>query len=277
MLRGDDLFGIALGWVGTGNGDTISNFGANMVRLEESYVGFTNLLTVFVVPAGLALFLFSFRMRAWVLLVAVGLPLWAILFFGREVMPRHFVVALTALLVLSAAGFGTAATVLRPSARCLLAAVVIVIMSTLPLLFFPRAYENPADLSLPNAIRAEHFTDHSAGYGLREAVQGFPNTIYPPDAPIVASMFPDSCRRANFYAVDDMTMFCTAAPGIAQMESLLAERDVIYVLTDSAPLIGANLLAVREQLGVEVARVGSYPRPGETQETASVVLWRVER
>lgn len=277
LQRGDDLFSIALGWVGVGNGGAASSFGVNIARLTDIYLGFTNIFTMLVVPAGLALFVLSFKVRAWILLAAVGLPLWAILFFGREVMPRHYVVALPALLVLGGAGLGTAANMLRPSARRLLAVVVIVVMASATVFYFSEAYNNPPAMRLPLAIRAEHYTDHSAGYGLREAVQEFPNTIFPADAPIVGSMFPDGCRRANFYAVDDMTMICTDAPGIAQMQSLLAEQEVIYVLTDTSPFIGASMLAVEGQLSVEATRVAAYPRPGESSLTASVVLWRVER
>jgi hypothetical protein len=142
---------------------------------------------------------------------------------------------------------------------------------------FPDAYNNPVNMRVPRAVLAEHFTEHSAGYGLREAVQDFPNTIIPPDTPIVGSMFPDGCRRANFYAVNDMMMICTDAPGITEIERVLDERGVVYVLTDSSPSIGANMFAVQMQLDAEVTLVESYPRPGEIRLAASVGLWRVER
>jgi hypothetical protein len=46
---------------------------------------------------------------------------------------------------------------------------------------------------------------------------------------------------------------------------------MVYVLTDNAPLIGLDVMT----LGAQAEKVTAYPRPGETAETASVVLWRV--
>lgn len=277
LLRGNDLFSIALGWIGSGNDAVTSNFGANLSRFTEIYLGFSNTFTLFMLPAGLALLVLSFEIRAWILLLAVGLPLGAILFLGREVMPRHFIVALPALLLLAGAGLGTAAMMLRPRSRRWLAAVVIAIMSSGVVWDFPDAYANPANLRMPLVVRAEHIAEHRAGYGLREVVRDFPNTVVPPDTPIVGSMFPDGCRRANFYAVNDMTMICTDAPGLMEIERLLAENGMVYVLTDSSPSVGANMIEVQMRFDADVTLVESYPRPGEIRLAASVGLWRVER
>jgi hypothetical protein len=44
------------------------------------------------------------------------------------------------------------------------------------------------------------------------------------------------------------------------------------MLVDNAPIIGADVT----QLGVSATRVAGYPRPGETEADASVVLWLLE-
>jgi hypothetical protein len=85
-------------------------------------------------------------------------------------------------------------------------------------------------------------------------------------------MFPDSCHRANFYAVDDLTMICTAAPGTPEIQDALAQYGAVYILVDNAPLIGVDVATIDAQ----ATRIAAYPRPGETDDTASVVLWLLE-
>ena len=96
--------------------------------------------------------------------------------------------------------------------------------------FALHAYTSPQDLRVPDAVWTQYFSQHSGGYGLREAVQALPQTAA--DAPIIASMTADSCRRANFYAVNGNTMLCAAAPGLVEMEAALAHSCVVYVVVD---------------------------------------------
>jgi hypothetical protein len=138
------------------------------------------------------------------------------------------------------------------------------------------AYTAPGDLPLPAEERRQFITEHSSGFGLREAVQGFPNTVAD-SLPVIGSMFPDGCRRANFYALDGREMLCADAPGLPQIQAALDSSSAVYVLVDTPPQIGADMEAVGEQFGAEVTRVKAYPRPGENAETATVVLWRVAR
>lgn len=69
----------------------------------------------------------------------------------------------------------------------------------------------------------------------------------------------------------------TAAPGIETITRSLETRSVVYVLADNAPLIGADVSALASELGVTADQLGLYPRPGETLENASVVLWNLSR
>ena len=119
----------------------------------------------------------------------------------------------------------------------------------------------------------QYVTDHSAGFGLREAVQAFPQTIGDPGAPVIASMFPDSCKRANFYAAPGYVMTCPPAPGTDAIQAALAEGGgEVYVLREAAPVgLSDDDLAA---LG-RTQRLAAYPRPGETADSASVTLWRL--
>ena len=281
LLRGNNMFSIALGWIGGGSGSAREGVLANLARFWETWYGFDSVLALGV-PAAAFLFLFANRKRVWFGLTAF-LPFLVIVVFGREVLPRHFVVVLPALFIFVGSVAGAVIRRLwnAPSKY----AALITRLAAITVLVLALGYSglraltasDPLRIRVPADVIAEHFTDHSAGYGLREAVLDFPNTITSLDVPVVASMFPDSCRRANFYAVNGMTLICTDAPGTAQMETLLAEHDIVYVLTDTSPLIGADMPSVAEQLGVTATQITAYPRPGETVDMASVVLWRLER
>ncbi len=123
---------------------------------------------------------------------------------------------------------------------------------------------------MPEAIWTQYFSQHSSGYGLREAVEAFPQTI-PTGAPIIASMTADSCRRANFYAVDGLEMMCTDAPGLAEIERALEASDVVYVLVDS--VTGAHFPQDAEALNANAELVATYPRPGADGQP--VTLWKI--
>lgn len=273
MLRGQDFFGIALGWIGASSGGQPSLVG-NIERLWSQFTGFGTLTWFVMLLAGLALLVVARRGRARLLLLTGLLPLLIILILGREVLSRHFVVTLPVLLTLAGAGLGLGLERIRDQRSRYMATALGVLALFFGLIPFAlTAYTAPAALSLPADVLYEHITSHSSGYGLREAVQAFPTTIPRRDAPvIIGSMFPDSCHRANFYAVDGLTMTCVGAPGVTDIQAALRGGNPVYVLVDSAPIIGTDVT----QLGVSATRVGGYPRPGETEANASVVLWRLQ-
>ena len=270
MMRGGGVFEIALGWIGAGAGGRLPDPADNLARLAGLLWDFGNPFVLAALVLGpIALLV---RRDGRVLVLAAALPFALMLLLGREVMPRHFVVGLPLWLTLAGAGLGLLFEKVPVRLRSPLTATGLALLA---IGFAPTlaAVSRPADMPLPAAVRAEHLTDHSAGTGLREAMRDLPARIAP-DAPVVGSMFPDSCRRANFYAQDAM-MHCTDAPGEALIESLLADQGIVYVLADFAPLIGADVPALATRLGAQAERIAGYPRPGETEDTASVVLWAI--
>src|SRR5262249_32869063 len=149
-------------------------------------------------------------------------PLAVIIVLGTEVMPRHFVVALPTALTLAGGGLGALLCRLRNRQAAWIGAAamtVILVVGFAP--FAAIAYSDPATLPLPPLERAEYVTGYSSGFGLRDAVLAFPHTIVPSDTTIVGSMYPDSCRRANFYAAPGFSMVCSDAPGKREIDSAL--------------------------------------------------------
>lgn len=277
-VRSKDFFSIALGWIGldAASGGDQPAFIANVTRLWEQLSGFGTLGWSVAVLAGLVLLVIFHQQKPgrfiWLLLLAGLLPLAIIVVVGREVLPRHYVVALPMLLILAGAGWGILLDWLQESRQQWVVAGLVsavLILGFIP--FMLAAFRDPGNLPLPGAIRTQYITDHSAGYGLREAVQAFPQTLTRPELPVIASMFPDSCHRANFYAVGGRKMQCAAAPGRTEVEQALDTYGAVYVLVDNAPLIGLDV----SSLDAQAEKIAVFPRPGETDETASVVLWLV--
>jgi len=275
-------FDVALGWIGQPGDRSAAT--ENAMRLWTQLTDFGPPIWSALTLIGLAAFLAVrpapatglARLGRWsnvVLLLAGLLPVAAITLLGTEALPRHYVVGLPTALTLAGAGLGT--TLERGTSRQGRRAAVgtlMVILAASMLPFAWTAYRDPGELPLPAQVRGQYITDHSAGFGLREAVLNFPQTITQSDALIVASMFPDSCRRANFYAARSYTMLCTDAPGLPVIESALVEHGAVYVLVEQPP-IGVDI----RTLNAHATRVAGYPRPGETEATASVTLWRLER
>jgi hypothetical protein len=275
VVRGRGFFTIALDWLGGASGGTVgATFGDNLARLWEQLAGFGLPVWTMILLLGLVLLVAQRPRLGMILLATLFVPLFIIVYFGREVLPRHFVVALPLALVLGGAGIGGVIASHKSTALNWTASVIVVaslLAGALP--FMSTAYADPGSLALPQIERMQFITEHSSGFGLREAVSAFPQTITQRDLPIIASMFPDGCRRANFYAVDELVMGCPQAPGEPEIVSALDDRNALYVLVDTAPVIGIDVTT----LDAQATRIASYPRPGETDETATVVLWLLER
>lgn len=327
LARGDDLFSIALAWLGGNSGGTPAPL-ANLARLTDTLIGFSlSGAALLIVGLGTAIIALFTRQRVdergarrryrdsgyakyrvqhpppygipmpCILLLALAIPLAVIILLGREVLPRHFVVALPLALILAAAGFATLFDRLTPAktgrkrkwaevasvpqmqwliGRTGRYAGVLGILLIPFILNLRTQLEQPELQPMPEIERHQFITDHSAGYGLREAVLNLPVTTRGKGAPIFASMFPDSCRRANFYAVTDLTMTCIDAHNTDDIVEALREHRVVYVLVESRTLIGVDIREFAESIGATVTRIAGYPRPGESVVAASVVLWRVE-
>lgn len=264
-------FETAFGWLGGGgDGGALDN----LRRLWNQLVGFQGDVWAVLLIGGLALFvaLQPGGRDAGLLALAWALPLLVIVVLGKEVQSRHFVVALPLALLLAGAGLSAGLERLPRRAALPIGAVLIGVLAVQSGVVMRQAARSPGDLILPVEIRTEHITQHSAGFGLREAMRELPQTVGSPDAPIVASMFPDSCRRANFYAPEGYALRCVTAPGLDALLAALAESETVYVLVERAP-VGLD----PSTLEVPATQVAAYPRPGETAEEASVTLWRVER
>ena len=141
------------------------------------------------------------------MLPACAIPLGLIIGLGSELMPRHYVVCLPILLVLAGGGLGRLFTALPAGSVRLgtqIAAVGALVVAVMP--FMLLAYTIPDQLPLTVIEQHQYLIDYSAGYGLREAVLDFPNTIGSSGTPVIASMYADGCRRANFYDVRGFNM-----------------------------------------------------------------------
>jgi hypothetical protein len=272
FLKGED-FSIALGWIsGTGGNQESRGINYNLRMLWDQLTGYDPILwTVFMLSGMVLLAVMAYQRRTLrrdsVLIAAGLLPMLLMIVLATEVKSRHYVVGVPLALTLGGAGWGTMLTTLRPRFQWIGVGVIGLALLAQMVPFAHTAYTAPEDLKLPDDQRLEHITQHSAGYGLREAVEAFPQTIGTPGVPVIGSMFPDSCRRANFYDTHDYNMLCTDAPGIPAIQAALDHTGVVYVLAESQP-IGFD----PEQLQAVVERIAIYPRPGGTTE---ITLWRL--
>jgi hypothetical protein len=276
LVTGRD-FGVALAWIGPGDqGGRGSALGDNLARLWDQLTGFGTVFWVGLLLGGLLMLIFpAARTKSqarWMgaLLVAGGCaPVLIMALFGHDVRPRHYVAGLPLVLIL--AGWGWGCHIVDRGRRAWpLTAFVLGILAIGIVPFARTAYHDPGNMPLSAELRTEYITGHSAGFGLREAVLAFPETIGAPGVPVIASMFPDSCKRADFYDTVGYGMACPTAPGLTEIEAALAQSGPVYVLAEQPP-IGLQF----EQTDLPATRISGYPRPGETEETASVVLWRV--
>lgn len=281
-------FGVALGWLGNGGrgawldeGVIRDNAGRFLLQLSDTGgLAWSALLCLGLFAFGALVLLRMLtptpaRRDRFVLLLAGATPLALTLVLGREVMPRHTIAALPILLVLGAAGLALAIERVPPimsPLRRTLTGLVILWLAFDAFNYLDTAYVNPGEIPLPPLDSQQFVYEHSAGFGLVDAVQDFPRTVGDPAIPILASMFPDSCRRANFYT-DTYPMICAPAPGADRLADLLATHDRVFVLVEGTP-VGLDMTTFT--VG-QTTRLAGYPRPGEIPARASVTLWEVRR
>jgi hypothetical protein len=250
---------------------TLTQIANNAQAFIDALTGFGTLLWPALLIVGLIL-LVLMRRKDGLILALAPLPLVAaIAILSSTVYLRYYATALPLWLLLGGAGLGLALDRLpRQAWRQTLSAAVIGLLAWGIVPFAIASYTDPGHLTLPQLMRWQYLTEHSAGFGLREAALDLPNTIGRPDVSIIASMFADSCRRTNLYAPDGFALICTSGQGRADIDAALNEQGAAYVLVDR--FTGMDVTTVDGQ----ATSIAAYPRPGETSETASVVLWLIE-
>ncbi len=204
------------------------------------------------------------------LLAIFSIPLLMIWLLADTVFPRHWVVTLPLLVLMAGAGWGITLQGWRYGRVAAVALAGMLLANSLP--FYWVAYHQPGDMRVPVTVAREFLHDHGSGFGLRTAMIELPSLI-PPDVPIVASMFPASCRRANFYLAPPYTMACTDAPGLQAIEAALNTTGSVAVVVDRHPMIGLPLA----DMPAPYELIGLYPRPGETITDATVILVLLHR
>ncbi len=268
-LKSRDL-SIALGWVSGSQRSWLAQFAANLGDFWANATGFGPSLWLAVLIVGL--FGLLLERRNLVLLASAVIPAVVIMLLAKEMEPRHSTVMLAVMVVASSVGLHSLFVRLRAERLGVFLVAIPLLIVFIP--FAIQAYRDPGQLSLPQRVREQFVTTHSAGYGLREAVSAFPDTIAAPDMVIIGSMFPDSCKRANFYAQAGFHLTCVQAPGLSDVATALESgQAAVYVLREGAGL-GLDEAALR-RLG-RAEQIAAYPRPGEPADMASVTLWQIE-
>ena len=254
-------------------GFDLAQITANLQAFIDALTGFGDLTWALLI-VGLLLLLLR-RGKEGLVLILAPLPLLAaIIVLSSEVYMRYFAVLLPLYLIIGGAGLGTFLDALR---QRLWRWVTTAILAGLLLLgFVPfalTAYSHPGDLTLPQFMRWQYLTEHSSGFGLREAMLDLPHTITRRDLTIVGSMFADSCRRSNYYAPAGFTLVCGDNLGHEAVENALNQTGAVYVLSDRPPYTGIDV----SHIAGRATKLAVYPRPGEDDSSASITLWLIER
>ncbi|MFZ4814493.1 MAG: ArnT family glycosyltransferase [Phototrophicaceae bacterium] len=276
--RGQPFFQIALRWIGSDDAPLGAKWPRNLAHLIEALTSFGRwgqfwLVCVLVGWIWLLTAVIGWRWRVRWRAIILFIPPALIVILSGFVYPRHYVVTLLPLVLLTGAGWAHLLHTLPRIIRWPLgvAALVLCVANFSP--FALRLYVDPTQITptmLPALTQREYYTDHGSGFGLREAMLALPQTVAP-DVPLIASMFPASCRRANFYAPTGYLLTCTDVPGLTAIQAALAESNVVYVLIDRLPGIGVSL----EALPGAVTILGRYPRPSETESNAAIMLVKI--
>ncbi|MEM6280939.1 MAG: glycosyltransferase family 39 protein [Chloroflexota bacterium] len=258
-LRGNSFFGIAMGWVGSGTHGANDGWQSNFATLAAQLTDFGFLAAVWPVAlaGGLLLLCWHGRSFALRLVTLTVLPIAIVIATSSTIFPRHYVAVIMPLILLAGAGWGLLMETLSRRYRIGLSTTLLTALTASAIPVMWAAYHNPATLPAPATVRLEYIETHSAGTGLREAVIDLP-TYVPADEIVIASMFPASCRRANFYAEPDYTLHCTDAPGRDTIQAELNEKGEAYVLVEASPLLGIDVTTLEVQANL----LAHYPRPG---------------
>lgn len=279
-LKGDDFFRVALEWVGIGGQSVSSISGSalawnNLLRFWQQLIGFGEWAWVGIAVLGVGLIavaLWGNRAQR-LILVAVLLPLSIMIVVSKVIYPRHFVVTFPLIWVMAAVGWSL---MLNKLSAVIPLSVgyggLGVACALLGAGFMLRLLTDPTQAKVPVIVQQEFFSSHSSGYGLREAMDTLPSLV---DAsyPVIASMFPPSCRRANFYAVQGFELICTDAPALERLDQELQHYGRVYVLTEQRGEIGATPEMLQEVGAVTLLQ--EFDRP--YQDNPAIGLYQLDQ
>jgi hypothetical protein len=285
VLKGQNFFDVPRQFVSVEAAGQGSQFVANLQKLWLQLLGFGTPVWVLLLLIGMAALVILGGRWGRVLALAWAIALGIILVLGKTVFPRYYVAVLPTALALGGAGLGVLGRSIYPESRSVYfmnrewprvqvyTIMVVVLLAVGGLPFMLTAYQTPTQLPLSEAEREQYYTGPSSGFGISDAARALPDVLERADLTVIASMRPDSCIQANFYAGDDFKLTCVDAPGIEAIQAALAEKGAVYVLTDHAPIIGVDV----STLDVKATRIADFPRPGEPLDQPSVVLWLLEK
>ncbi|MEO1440210.1 MAG: glycosyltransferase family 39 protein [Chloroflexota bacterium] len=258
-VSGRPFFVIALGWVDGGERVSRDGWESNLSVFIDQWTDFgvVDFVWPVLLMAGLVLILWYRRSVALRMTLLGFLPAVVMIVASSTIFPRHFVAVALPLVLLAGAGWGCLIESQLGWGKVTLSVVVLasILASAVPV--WRAAYHNPEALPAPRTVQLEYIQAHSSGVGLREAVLEMPQYV-PKGATVIASMFPASCRRANFYNILGYEMFCTDAPGREAILAELNEKGEVFVLVEASPLLGIDVATV-DARSEQLAR---YPRPG---------------
>jgi 4-amino-4-deoxy-L-arabinose transferase-like glycosyltransferase len=274
VFKGEDFFDIPRQFVSVEDAGQGIQFAANLEKLWLQLVGFSTLPWVIALLVGIVALLIFGGHWGRLLTLAWAIALGIILVLGKTVFPRYYVAVLPTALVLAGAGLGLLADRLQNKRlRWGAIGVVTAALASGAVPFFVTAYTDPSHLPLSAAMQEQYYSGPSSGFGISAAAHTLPDVLAGRDVPVIASMRPDSCYQANFYAQGDLKLTCVDAPGVEAINAALAQFGMVYVLTDHAPIIGVDVAT----LDATATHIANFPRPGEAVDASSVVLWLLEK
>jgi hypothetical protein len=277
VLKGENFFDVPRQFVSVEDAGQGNQFFANTEKLWLQLIGFGTPTPTWVIALLVGLLCLVNLGGRWgrMLTLAWTMALAIILVLGKTVFPRYYVAVLPTALVLAGAGLGILVNQLKLAdlARRGIVGAVTLLLAAGVLPFMSNAYHDPANLILSAAMQEQYYTGPSSGFGISDAARALPDVIERTDLPVIASMRPDSCYQANFYAREGLTLTCTDPPGIEAINAALEQYGAAYVLTDHAPIIGLDVTT----LDAKATRIADFPRPGEAADSHSVVLWLLEK
>jgi MFS family permease len=261
------FFSIARGWVGSPQLSIVERTTLNAATLADTLLTVNGLWMLALI--GVPLSALAGRRGLYVLGSVLG-PLTVMIVFGTEVLDRHFGVVMPLLAVAAAAGWASVRLIPGRMITTLMLGGAVIVLAVLAAVGTWRvAYTDPAAFPMTAPMREQYISQHPSGYGLREAVQAFPQTVGA--HPVIASMTADGCKRARYYLRPGTSLECTGmgVQGRDRIVSALQAEGTVYVLAEDQPV------------GIDPATVGGrwtplavYPRPGGVSR---VTLWRVTR